>query len=30
MTVWIEVGAGELLDRLSILQLKDERIADPA
>jgi hypothetical protein len=27
--ILIEVGAGDLMDRASILQIKDERIADP-
>jgi hypothetical protein len=30
MTITIEISAGELVDRLTILEIKRERIADPA
>ena len=30
MTAWLRVGPGELADRLTILELKRDRIADPA
>src|SRR5262245_39983829 len=29
-TVWIEVSAGELLDKISILRIKSQRLSDPA
>jgi CHAT domain-containing protein len=29
-SIVIEIGAGELMDRITILQIKNERIADPA
>lgn len=29
-TITIEVGAGELLDKISILKIKNQRITDPA
>lgn len=28
-TITVEVGAGELLDKITILKIKDQRIADP-
>jgi Family of unknown function (DUF6165) len=28
-TIFVEVGAGELLDKMTILEIKTERIADP-